>query len=44
MKEFTIFIGSPDDVKEEREIIEEVIEDTNKYYEHDKKNTFIKTN
>lgn len=37
MKEFTIFIGSPDDVKEEREIIEEVIEDTNKYYEHDEK-------
>lgn len=37
MKEFTIFIGSPDDVKEEREIIEEVIADTNKYYEHDEK-------
>lgn len=34
MEEYTIFIGSPSDVQEERVIIEEIIEEMNGYYEH----------
>ena len=37
MKEYTIFISSPDDVKEERNIIENAINETNRYYRHDEK-------
>lgn len=32
---YTIFIGSPDDVQEERKIIEQAIKETNRYYKHD---------
>ena len=34
---YTIFIGSPDDVQEERKIIEQTIKETNRYYKHDNK-------
>ena len=34
MEEYNIFIGSPSDVQEEREIIENIINEMNGYYEH----------
>lgn len=34
LEEYSIFIGSPSDVQEERDIIEEIIEEMNGYYEH----------